>query len=213
MSLILTTGSIVSSALTLALLGACSSSGDSREATSTVSEPGPPLWSLLRVDADYDIVSTPEELVTKTDTQHTIRGTVVGAEPGARYNFDDGSAFESAFLTIEVAESDISGLGTATVEVAKPSSESADELEGATFGGGQVVFVVKSTPLFDVADVSDLNDQPDPESIFVVASMVQGALDVSGDSIVSLTTGDEVLRDAEVSSTNDLGDELIDELP
>ncbi len=213
MSQVLRTAGIVSSALTLVFLGACSGSEAPKEATSTVSQPGAPLWSLLRVDADYEIVNTPEELVTKTDTEHTIRGTVVGAEPGAKYSFDDGSNFESAFLTVEVAESDIPGLGTATVEVPKPSSVSADDLEGATFGGGQVVFIVKSTALFDVSDVTDLNDQPDPKSVFVVASMVQGALDVSGDSIISLTTSDEVLRDADVSSTNDLGDELTDELP
>lgn len=213
MSQVLRTAGIVSSASTLVLLGACSDTEAPKEATSTVSQPGSPLWSLLRVDADYEIVNTPEELVTKTDTEHTIRGTVVGAGPGTKYSFDDGSNFESAFLTVEVAESDIPGLGTATVEVPKPSSVSADDLEGATFGGDQVVFIVKSTALFDVSDVTDLNDQPDPVSVFVVASMVQGALDVSGDSIISLTTRDEVLRDADVSSTNVLGDELTDELP
>jgi hypothetical protein len=182
-------------------------------ATPTAPQPGSPLWSLLRVGADYEIVNSPEELVTRADTEHTIRGTVVGAEPGTMYGFDDGSAFESAFLTVDVAESDIPGLSTATVEVLKPPTVSPDDLLSTTFDGGQAVFVVKSTPLFDVSDVTDLDDQPDPESVFVVASTVQGALDLSGDSILSLTTGDEVLLDADVSSTNDLGDELTDALP
>lgn len=88
MSQVLRTAGIVSSALTLVLLGACSDSEAPKEATSTVSQPGSPLWSLLRVDADYEIVNTPEELVTKTDTEHTIRGTVVGAEPGTKYSFE-----------------------------------------------------------------------------------------------------------------------------
>lgn len=192
------------------LLGACSgtpaASGEPEQASV-------PLWSMLNSATDYKIADNVDELIAGTDAEHMIRGVVVDAEPGVEYSFGEGDSFESAFLTVDVSGSDIPGINTAVVEVEKPGSVSASALASAAYGDGEVVFVVKAQPLFDVQTVTDLDERPNPETVYAVASIVQGALAFEGDSVVSLTTGDKVLTETESSSVNQLGDEFAEALP
>lgn len=195
----------VSASAAVLLFGACSSTSANSRDSAQASEP---LWSMLGVAADYEIADNVDRLIAGTGTEHVIRGVVIGAEPGAVYTFGEGDTFESAFLTLDVSESDIPGIETAVVEVQKPESVTASELRSATFSDQQVVFVVKSAPLYDTESVSDLDSEPDPEMIHSVASTVQGALVFDDGSVISLFTGDEVLAESDASSVNQLGDEI-----
>lgn len=205
---------LVSASATTVILGGCSgATGGASGPAPAPSQEAMSSWSMLEVGADYDVVDDVDKLVAATGTEHTIRGKVVSAVPGASYKFGPGDVFESAYLTVSVSESDIPGLETASVEVVKPSAVSAEDLASVLVGDEEAVYLVKTGPLFENVAVSDLDDQPEPKNLYTLSSQIMGALVNRGDSIVSLTTNDEILANSESTSESQLVDEVSASLP
>ena len=193
----------VAACIGLLLVGACSDAQSTAPATVPT-----PLWRLLRVNADYNVIHRVDRLVAATDTDHTMSGRIIAADVGASYTVDADSPFESAYLTIAVSSSDQSGLDTVVIEVYKPTAVGVKELSSATFGEDEVVFLARSEPLFSTKNVVDLDDTPNPKNLYSVSSSLMGALAMRDGSIISLTTGDAVLNDSTAKSESQLVEEI-----
>lgn len=206
-------GALVSASAMTVLLAACSSTTGDEATGAASSNEANALWSMLRVEADYDVINDVDKLVAATGTEHTIRGRVVSAAPGLWYEFEPGDVFESAYLTIDVSDSDIPGLETATVEIVKPPTVSGEDLGSAAVGDEEVVFLLRTGRLFEDVPTKDLDDKPDPKNLYTLSSQIMGALGKEGNSIVSLTLDEEILADSDSSSAGELMDEVATSLP
>lgn len=189
--------------LVASLVSGCSEAGSDSPETSSK-----PLWQLLAIHADYDIVDSVDRLVKASDTEHTVSGRIIAADIGASYTVGGDTPFESAYLTVAVSSSDQPGLEKAVVEVYKPAAVGAAELSAATFGDDEVVILIKTEPLFPTKDVVDLDAKPEPENLYSVSSGLMGALVLNGDVIRSLTTHDVVLKDSKAKTTGQLVEEI-----
>lgn len=210
-----TVATVIAAGIAVALAGCGSSDSPSvSNAAQTSAENGKsqPLWSVLGMEADYDIPTTVKELVTTADPAAIIRGRVTGAAPGQYYKYNDGADFETAYLTVRVAEAhgiDAATGETVTVEVVKSSLATPQDLSTALISDNDLLLLIDGEPMFPPSvEATDLDPSTSAERV-LPCGYITALLSTDADGTVALVTGDEVLKESPADSTSELFDEVV----